>query len=143
MRQAMFVLQPHGQFNFVAMRLTAGLSSSSADWAKILPGKNAVVTSPSAKSATGAARTTKRTKELIAPRSVLRVFLKRLLLNRRMFLGNSYYLSAGVSQTNLARNQAHNGPEGEHPESDPDPGNQGEHVSLNHRAPVVRRKPRE
>src|ERR1700678_1255070 len=33
-RQAMLVLQPHGQFNRVAIRFTAGLSNSSADWAK-------------------------------------------------------------------------------------------------------------
>src|SRR5271170_8024251 len=38
MRQAILVLQPHGQFKRVAMRFTAGLSSSSADWAKhVLP----------------------------------------------------------------------------------------------------------
>src|SRR5580698_4390690 len=41
MRQAILVLQPHGQFRRVAMRFTAGLSSSSADWAKQTPAKSA------------------------------------------------------------------------------------------------------
>ncbi len=59
MRQAMLVLQPHGQFSRVAMRFTAGLSNSSADWAAQTPANQ-----PKAKKPTASL----------------------LILNRRMFL---------------------------------------------------------
>src|SRR5947209_1842980 len=37
MRHAIFILQPHAHRSLLAMRLTAGLSNSSADWANIGP----------------------------------------------------------------------------------------------------------
>src|SRR5580700_4380274 len=94
MRQAMLVLQPHGQFKRVAMRFTAGLSSSSADWAK-----QACVNKPHAS----------------------RLNASQLIFNRRMFLSNSNYLRPGIRQTNFIGNQADDGAEREHPKSDPDP----------------------
>ncbi len=94
MRQAMLVLQPHGQFNRVAIRFTAGLSSSSADWAR-----QACANQPPANK----------------PRA------NQLVLNRRMFFSNSHYLRPGIRQTNFIGNQADNGAEREHPKSEPDP----------------------
>src|SRR5271156_387331 len=79
MRQAMLVLHPQGQFNRSAMRFTAGLSSSSADWAAQTPANQ-----PQAK----------------------RPIASLLILNRRMFLGNSHYLRARIRQTNFIGNQA-------------------------------------
>src|SRR5271166_5794181 len=64
----------------------------------------------------------------------------RLFLNRRMFLRNSYDLRPGVRETHFIRDQADDGSEREHPESDPDPGHQREHVGLDDRALVVRRE---
>ena len=115
MRQAILVLQPHGQFRRVAMRFTAGLSSSSADWAAQTPANQ-----PQAK----------------------RPIASLLILNRRMFLGNSYYLRPSVRQANFIGNQADDGAEREHPKSDPDPGNQWKNVGLDHSAAIVGRKPR-
>ena len=66
----------------------------------------------------------------------------RLFLNRRMFLRNSNYLRPRVRQPNFAGDQADDGAEREHPESDPDPRNQRENVGLNHRALVVGRDAR-
>ena len=94
MRQAMLVLHPHGQFKRSATRFTAGLSNSSADWAKQVCANQAPASKLSA---------------------------SQLILNRRMFLGNSYYLRPGIRQTNFIRNQADDGAEREHPKSDPDP----------------------
>src|ERR1700691_5005266 len=74
MRQAMLVLQPQGQFNRSAMRFTAGLSRSSADWAKQACAKQPP-TSKTPANKPGASR---------------------LIFNRRMFLGNSYYLRPGI-----------------------------------------------
>src|SRR5580692_10176558 len=93
-RQAMLVLQPHGQFNRSATRFTAGLSNSSADWAAQAPASQTQAKRPMA---------------------------SLLILNRRMFLGNSYYLRPGVRQTNFIWNQADDGAEREHPKSNPDP----------------------
>ena len=104
MRQAMLVLHPHGQFNRVAMRFTAGLSNSSADWANATPANNATS----------------------------RKLFITLLLNRRMFLCNSNHLRPGVRQTYFIRDQAHNGAEREHPKSDPDPRDQREDVGLDY-----------
>lgn len=53
------------------MRFTAGLSNSSADWAKETPANNATS--------------------------------RKLVLNRRMFLGNSYHLRPGIGQTHFIR----------------------------------------
>ena len=64
----------------------------------------------------------------------------KLIFNRRMFLGNSYYLRPGIRQTNFIGDQADDGPEREHPKSDPDPRHQREHVRLDHGATVVGRK---
>src|ERR1700733_12174128 len=55
---------------------------------------------------------------------------RKLFLNRRMFLCNSNHLRPGIRQANLIGDQAHDGAEREHPESDPNPGNQRENVSL-------------
>src|SRR3984957_2323724 len=116
MRQAMLVLQPHGQFNRSATRFTAALSSSSADWARHPPANKP---------------------------STSRLRTGRLILNRRMFLGNSYYLRSGVRQTHFVGNQADDGAEREHPKSDPDPGHQGKNISLDHSALIVGREPGE
>src|SRR5579863_2946554 len=67
--------------------------------------------------------------------ALARTRARRLLFNNRMFLRHSYYLGAGVSQAHFARNQTNQGSAEEHPESDPDPGNQREYVGLkNYRA---------
>src|SRR5580693_4308917 len=101
MRQAMLVLQPQGQFNLLAMRFTAGLSSSSADWAKQAGMNRPAANKPKA---------------------------SHLIFNRRMFLGNSYYLRPRVRQTNFVGNQADDSAEREHPKSNPDPRHQRENV---------------
>src|ERR1700733_4302258 len=116
MRQAILVLQPQGQFKRSAMRFTAGLSSSSADWAAHSPANQPKAKKPIA---------------------------SQLVFNRRMFLGNSYYLRPGVRQTNFIGNQANDGAEREHPKSDPDPRHQREDIGLDDSALVVGRQPRE
>src|SRR5580692_8633713 len=65
---------------------------------------------------------------------------RKLFLNRRMFLCNSNHLRPGIRQANLIGDQAHDGAEREHPESDPNPGNQRENVSLDDGTLVVRRE---
>src|SRR5579862_118788 len=66
--------------------------------------------------------------------------MKKLFLNRRMFLCYSNYLRARVRQTNFIRDQTHARTERQHPKSEPNPRDQRENVSLNDGALVVGRE---
>src|ERR1017187_3692390 len=61
----------------------------------------------------------------------------RLLLNRCIFLGISHHFRAGVLQFDFTRHQAHQGAEDDRQGADPDPGDEREHVRLNHDAFII------